>query len=620
MFFWFIKQLEHRKPDEVLTYLTFLAHNALLKNSAELVLLQCIYCTMTTPNLVRPDRRLLESSSIRCYGIVNEDDFRQLIPRDDTSQNKETAWQIYSSNYLDENGCPSSSFEEKEDYFRSFNVTWRTRFLKRLQNLHNTRLLGRLLWDYLDELAKPVNVNSSSFTLKETVSFSSSRQLTFTWPAINLDVMDLELEPLNKFCSGVEFFEQRLGASYEFASSQVKPSVDINALKLEESAILERLSSIAKDRTKAAERRALNDKLDEIQELLNVYEGEAKPVDFPLQIQSIEGSAEIQSKIVNELKDSYQKHIYSQQPTPKIDMNLDNYVNLKDEIINKRNRTWSELVRVLMSVDLPLLNLWKMTNLLTRPHPRIIPSLLKNGYQYHAINPCLQDANVLHELALRFAILQVHFVKLARIIELLNDLHSLTDEGDRQGFESQLFAELSDRREWSPRQHPEWLIFEMERRVCIRSIQVEIAAKMLEERNIVLQLNMGEGKSKVIVPILCSVLANGQTLVRVNVLPSLFHEVHNYLKLALGNMLGKRIYLFPFQRNVPLTPPAMDELRRQFEECKLHGGIILSTPEHRLSMQLKYREVLRQATYPKQNNSLAVENFKGNGVFGSNNG
>lgn len=71
---------------------------------------------------------------------------------------------------------------------------------------------------------------------------------------------------------------------------------------------------------------------------------------------------------------------------------------------------------------------------------------------------------------------------------------------------------------WKPCEHPEWLIFEIEQNLTIREIQIKVAEQMIEPpvkdgvdaKHSVMQLNMGEGKTAVIVPILAAVLANGE--------------------------------------------------------------------------------------------------------------
>jgi len=72
--------------------------------------------------------------------------------------------------------------------------------------------------------------------------------------------------------------------------------------------------------------------------------------------------------------------------------------------------------------------------------------------------------------------------------------------------------------EGDPLAFPENLLLELEQGILIRLVQQGIAAMMwnpLEGNNSVMQLNIGEGKSSVIVPIVTTALADGERLVRV---------------------------------------------------------------------------------------------------------
>jgi hypothetical protein len=66
-------------------------------------------------------------------------------------------------------------------------------------------------------------------------------------------------------------------------------------------------------------------------------------------------------------------------------------------------------------------------------------------------------------------------------------------------------------RNWSPSKFPETLLLEAESAIMVREVQEEIAKQMRSPpngENSVMQLNMGEGKSSVIVPIVAAALAN----------------------------------------------------------------------------------------------------------------
>ncbi|CAE6958570.1 unnamed protein product [Symbiodinium natans] len=67
-----------------------------------------------------------------------------------------------------------------------------------------------------------------------------------------------------------------------------------------------------------------------------------------------------------------------------------------------------------------------------------------------------------------------------------------------------------------PKMRDEWLQFEWEQRLVCRPVQLHVATDMMSPGfdQKVLQLNMGEGKSKVILPLLCAAVADGEQLVR----------------------------------------------------------------------------------------------------------
>lgn len=82
-----------------------------------------------------------------------------------------------------------------------------------------------------------------------------------------------------------------------------------------------------------------------------------------------------------------------------------------------------------------------------------------------------------------------------------------------------LLQELLTCRTWDASRHPQWLVFEVEGRLQIRPNQHALARTLLagglDEHGPIAQLNMGEGKTRVILPMLILELANGDNLVRV---------------------------------------------------------------------------------------------------------
>jgi hypothetical protein len=106
------------------------------------------------------------------------------------------------------------------------------------------------------------------------------------------------------------------------------------------------------------------------------------------------------------------------------------------------------------------------------------------------------------------------------------------------------------------------------------------------KRNSTEQLNMGEGKSSVIVPMIVCALADGEKLVRVIVLKALSSQMFHLLVARLGGLLNRRIFFLPFSRQVELTSKCLHDLKVLFEQCAHEGGVLLTQPEHILSLKL----------------------------------
>jgi hypothetical protein len=160
---------------------------------------------------------------------------------------------------------------------------------------------------------------------------------------------------------------------------------------------------------------------------------------------------------------------------------------------------------------------------------------------------------------------------------------------------------------WSPSERPEWLLFEIDSDCTIRRIQTEVADKMIHppgNKNTVTQLNMGEGKTSVIIPLLIASLANGDNLVRIIVLNSLLKVNYSGLVQKLGGLLNKRVYTFPCNRDISFTTDRTKQYQRLYEECRLKRGVVLTLPEYCLSFKLKGLEMCQSEEKQNEANSL----------------
>ncbi len=168
------------------------------------------------------------------------------------------------------------------------------------------------------------------------------------------------------------------------------------------------------------------------------------------------------------------------------------------------------------------------------------------------------------------------------------------------GSEDKLIRELECKRYWDPVLHPRWLCFEIEGQLQIRPEQYHIAKHLISQKAASSQLNMGLGKTRVIVPMLIlEALDRKKDLIpRLQILSQLLREGIDFFHFHLtASILKIRVFEAPFHRQL-LSNPTLNGVKREqwislfahflslkFNLSKRNSVIILS-PEHRLSLLL----------------------------------
>ena len=125
--------------------------------------------------------------------------------------------------------------------------------------------------------------------------------------------------------------------------------------------------------------------------------------------------------------------------------------------------------------------------------------------------------------------------------------------------------------------------------------------------NTMMQVNIGEGKSSVIIPIAAAALADGKQLVRVVVPKALTVQMFETLVVRLGGLANRPIYNLPFSR-IPeydhwhsgmVISLHIDDLHQLMQRCMVERGIILVQPEHVVSLKLtSVEQQLREGKLP----------------------
>jgi hypothetical protein len=145
----------------------------------------------------------------------------------------------------------------------------------------------------------------------------------------------------------------------------------------------------------------------------------------------------------------------------------------------------------------------------------------------------------------------------------------------------------------------------------IRGVQADVTLKMISPpsgESTAMQVNMGEGKSSVILPISAATLADGNQLVRVIVPKPLATQMFRLLVDRLGGLVNRPIYHLPFSRALigRYSHHQFEVLRELLSECVHDRGILVVQPEHVLSLKLTSVERQLQECLDGDDNSGQV--------------
>jgi Protein of unknown function (DUF3638) len=127
------------------------------------------------------------------------------------------------------------------------------------------------------------------------------------------------------------------------------------------------------------------------------------------------------------------------------------------------------------------------------------------------------------------------------------------------------------------------------------------------QRSTSLQLNMGEGKSSVIVPLVSAILANGSCLARVVTLKPLSNQMFQLLVSRLSGLAGRPIFYMPFSRNLQINASMVQNISALYKQCVADGGVLVIQPEHILSQKLMCIDTLLASHGDREKLSISQE-------------
>ncbi|KTD07607.1 DUF3638 domain-containing protein [Legionella jamestowniensis] len=158
---------------------------------------------------------------------------------------------------------------------------------------------------------------------------------------------------------------------------------------------------------------------------------------------------------------------------------------------------------------------------------------------------------------------------------------------------------------------PATVIIQHEQDILLRKRQVTALQSLLEPapdgrgfKNVIEKIIPGGGKSKVIIPVVAEMKAQGDNLVIIEVPPALLATNYIDANRTSQRLFGKRAHRFEFDRNSTVSPKRLEQIYRQFVEVMTTKSYLITTGDSLRSLEAKYIELLsvkeRDKTWHKQ--------------------
>lgn len=208
-------------------------------------------------------------------------------------------------------------------------------------------------------------------------------------------------------------------------------------------------------------------------------------------------------------------------------------------------------------------------------------------------NPGLDAEEVIHLYTEASTYLQqaVKLQQCERCQETLGKLQKSAKESERVEYEKKLAMEFLAQREYNLAQHPLYLVFEYYSGYLLRQDQVEKLDDFMAGKTVnpVMEMIMGSGKSKVLLPLLGIMRADGKALSLLIVPQALFESISSDTQKILLS-LHKHLRTLHFDRNSTFTKRSLEEIRDTLKDIIAHKQCLVMTSKSLQSLLLKFIE------------------------------
>lgn len=231
----------------------------------------------------------------------------------------------------------------------------------------------------------------------------------------------------------------------------------------------------------------------------------------------------------------------------------------------------------------------------------IFQFFLKNDLSAYQRNTNLSESEIkqLHNNVYTYLILGTKIQQSKRALGHIENIRQLPSRSGEEyhKYLYQLGHELTAERAYDPTEHLEILLFEFLDNKLIYKKQYEMLKKLIQKNNgipnsTVIKLIMGGGKSKVLLPLLAKLKAEGNNLVCVEVPRELFETNYQDLSAISKQIFGQSAHPFKFNRNMNTGPEFFFRMKEQLLQIIANKEFIISTRESIQSLELKLIDLL----------------------------
>lgn len=181
-----------------------------------------------------------------------------------------------------------------------------------------------------------------------------------------------------------------------------------------------------------------------------------------------------------------------------------------------------------------------------------------------------------------------------RSLNALQELKDVkaTDQQRRDDLLQELAAQCSAKRSYDSRKHPAYLAFEYYANLLMRSDQCEKLEVFLKEGNLnpIIEMIMGSGKSKVLLPLLALLRADGKTISMLIVPETLLESVASDTEQILSRSFGQELHYLHFDRNTVFAPYSLKAILQEIKIVQTNKECLIMTQSSLQSLILKFVE------------------------------